>query len=925
MKHKTPPTTRAYTLVLTAALLAGCGGASPEKLTASAEAYLAKGDTRAAVIELKTALQQQPSSAQARFLLGKAFLASAEPALAEIELRKALELKQPTESVAPLLARALLDLGKHKDLIDQFGDTTLSDKQAQASLKTTLGWAYARSGRGPEAEAAFRQALDAVPSFVPAQVALARQQAGRGDLDVAGKTVDALISSGKADADAWTLKGDLLGINQRDREGALAAYRKALAIDKAHAGAHLSIITQQLAAGDAKAAGDQVAELLKVSPGNAMGRYFQAVVAYGNRDFKSAKELVQQLLRGAPDSPQLNQLAGAIELAGGSAEQARAYLGKTLQAAPGSVTARNLLASAHLKSGEPAKALALLEPLLEPSSQNAQALMLAGEAHMQTRELDKASEYFARATKANPKSVGSRAALARTRFLRGDTAGAVAELEQIAANDTGTVADLELVNEQLRRRDFKQALKAIDNLERKVPGKSTPMNLRGLAYLGLGDSVQARASFEKALSLDPAFFPAAFSLAALDIADKKPQQAQQRFEAIIKAQPGHLRAMQALAELRARNGASEQEVTEILADAVRLNPNQASAHVSLINNHLIGKRYPQALTSAQQALAALPDNLVILDALGRAQAAAGQYAQAINTFNKILAVQPGNLQAHMRIADVNLAAKNIDAAGQSLRRAVAQAPNSPLAHQRLFALELNAGRTAEALKLARELQKSQPAHSMGFIQEGDALRAQKKDDAALSAYKAALGKANPEAAAPRFHATLTALRRSAEAEKFAAGWTQDHPKDVPFLTYVGSAALVRQDWTSAEVAFRRIVELQPNNAVALNNVAWLMLKAGKPGALALAEKANSLAPDQPGVMNTLAEALAHDKQLDKAVELQKRVVVLAPDNLAMQLALARLHLQAGQKAEARAILESLGKLGEKFASHAEVKALLTGL
>ena len=925
MKPNFRISTRGCCLVLTAALLGACSGASPEKLMASAEAYLAKGDARAAVIELKSALQQQPASAQARFLLGKAFLANAEPALAEIELRKSLELKQPADMVAPLLARALLDLGKHKDLIGQFGDAALSDKQAQASLKTTLGWAHARSGQASQADAAFKQALEAVAGYVPAQVALARQQAGRGEHDAAAKLVDGLIAAGKADADTWTLKGDLLAFIQRDREGAIAAYRKALAIDIAHQTAHVGIITQQLSAGDAKAAGDQVAELLKVLPGNAMARYFQAVVAYEKRDFKTAKELVQQLLRGAPENPQVNQLAGAIELASGSVEQARAHLFKTLQAAPGSVMARHLLASAHLKSGEPAKARVVLEPLLAPASQDAQALMLAGEAHMQTRELDKASEYFARATKANPKNVGSQTALARTRFLKGDTAGAVAELEQIAASDTGTVADLELVNEQLRRRDFKGALKAIDNLDRKAPGKPMPMNLRGLTHLGLGDTTQARASFEKALALDAAFFPAAFSLAALDIADKKPQLAQQRFEAIIKAQPGHLRAMHALAELRARNGASKQEVTDILANAARLNPNEASAHVSLVNNHLINKQNEQALTSAQQALAALPDNPVILDALGRAQAASGQHAQAINTFNKILAVQPGNLQAHMRIADVNLAAKNTDAAGQSLRRAVAQAPNSPLAHQRLFALELSAGRTAEALKLARDLQKSQPAHSMGFIQEGDALRAQKNNEGALAAYKTALGKAAPSEAATRYYAMHMSTGKTADADKFATGWKREHPKDVQFLSYYGTAALARQDFAAAEATYQSIVELQPNNAAALNNVAWLMVKAGKPGALPIAQKANALAPNQPAVMNTLAVALAADKQVDQAIELQKKVLGLMPESQAMQLELARLHLQAGQKPQARALLEPLDKLGDKFAGHAEVKALLAGI
>jgi thioredoxin-like negative regulator of GroEL len=62
-----------------AALLTACGGASAEKLVESAKAYMAKGEWRPAVIELKSAIQKQPESPEARFLLGTALLAIEEP------------------------------------------------------------------------------------------------------------------------------------------------------------------------------------------------------------------------------------------------------------------------------------------------------------------------------------------------------------------------------------------------------------------------------------------------------------------------------------------------------------------------------------------------------------------------------------------------------------------------------------------------------------------------------------------------------------------------------------------------------------------------------------------------------------------------------------------------------------------------------
>ena len=58
--------------VVLALLLSGCGGKSDGELLTSAKAYLQKRDSKAAVIQLKNLLQANPSSAEARFLLGVA-------------------------------------------------------------------------------------------------------------------------------------------------------------------------------------------------------------------------------------------------------------------------------------------------------------------------------------------------------------------------------------------------------------------------------------------------------------------------------------------------------------------------------------------------------------------------------------------------------------------------------------------------------------------------------------------------------------------------------------------------------------------------------------------------------------------------------------------------------------------------------------
>ena len=56
--------------VVVTALMAGCGAEHPDALMASGKDYLAKNDSKAAVIQFKNALQMNPNLAEARFLLG---------------------------------------------------------------------------------------------------------------------------------------------------------------------------------------------------------------------------------------------------------------------------------------------------------------------------------------------------------------------------------------------------------------------------------------------------------------------------------------------------------------------------------------------------------------------------------------------------------------------------------------------------------------------------------------------------------------------------------------------------------------------------------------------------------------------------------------------------------------------------------------
>jgi len=223
------------------------------------------------------------------------------------------------------------------------------------------------------------------------------------------------------------------------------------------------------------------------------------------------------------------------------------------------------------------------------------------------------------------------------------------------------------------------------------------------------------------------------------------------------------------------------------------------------------------------------------------------------------------------------------------------------------------------------VQNEQPDRGVGYLLAGDVEAWRKNWDAAIAAYRAGLAREPATEFAVKVHGALGFAKKSSEADSFALGWIKQHPQDAAFRSYLGDLAVSKTDFTRAETEYLAVLKLQPDNAVALNNLAWVTHKLRKPGAAEYAERANALGPGQPAFMDTLATVLADAGQEKKALEIEKQAIALQPESHAFRLNLAKLYIKAGDKAQARVELDQLAKLGDKFRDQAEVGELLKAL
>lgn len=921
------PRSRAALLAFGVALIMGaCSQAeSDEKVLASAVSYLEKKDVAAATIQLKSLLQRSPNSAEGRLLLGRALLQSGDPVAALVELNKALELGVAEEQAAPDIARSMLLTGEHGKLLQQYGAASPKDPKALADLTTSLAVAHAMQGDKAKAEELTNRALQAQPMYASALIVQARLKAADKDVEGALLMLEDVLTREPDNERAGVLRAELLALGKRDRDGAEAAYRKVLSSTPTSLAAHVALIGLLRDAGKADAAKAQLGELRKVAPNHPETVTLLAQQHFIDGEYQAARELNDRLLKALPDNPKLLLLAGATEYRLKSYVTAEGHLARALKNAPGAPAVRQLLAQTYLRMGQPNKALEVVAPLTGGDKPDGGSLALAGEAFLALGDARRADEAFKRAAQAAPDDPRVRTAAAIGHAAQGLSGESIGALEAAAAADKGPRGDLALISARMRTGDTAGALKAVDTLAKKTPDRPLADLLRGRILMVRKDTAGAKAAFEAALGKDPKYFPAVAGLASIDIAAGKPEEARKRFEALIQADPSNYQAHAALAEMTRRAGGTTEQVTTGLQAAVKANPTQIQPRLMLIDHLLRNGDAKGALVAAQDATAALPASLPAQEALGRTQIAAGEVQQAVTTLSKLVSQQPREPRYLIQLAEAQASTKDAAAARRSLERALELDPRSSAARRSMAALALQDGRVDDARSMARELQKSDPKSPAGHTLEGDIARQQKDWPAAAAAYRAALGLARTSDGAVRLHQALLGAGQKAEADRFAADWRKQSAADVGFRFYLGDIALAQKEWAVAESHYRSVLDVQPNNALALNNVAFLLAQQGKPGAVAMAERATTLMPNQAALLDTLATALASENQLAKAIEVQKRAVALAPKDGSLRLALARHFIKAGEKVQARAELEDLSKLGDRFPAQAEVARLLEGV
>ena len=347
--------------------------------------------------------------------------------------------------------------------------------------------------------------------------------------------------------------------------------------------------------------------------------------------------------------------------------------------------------------------------------------------------------------------------------------------------------------------------------------------------------------------------------------------------------------------------------------------------MTLLARHLRAGDYQAGLVAVQSAVKFIPDNIPLMDMAGRIQLAAGNENQSNSTYADLIRVAPRSPAGYMGLAASLMRAGSLEAAAKVMQPYLAIDPTSIDAQRLTAEIALRQKQYAQALVIARELQRQYPGLATGNILEAQIESAQGRQQAAIAALRLSVDKERPDAAPVLLHELLLRADQPLPAKEFAVEWLKKYPKDAEFMAYLGDKELDSKNWDAALRHYDSALAIDPSYVAALNNGALALMGRKDPKALDYAQRAAALQPNRPEVLDTLAQVHMSRKDYPAAIAALRQAIGRATDSGPLQMSLAQVYATSGDPASAISELQALVDKGKLYPLYPKARKLLADL
>jgi putative PEP-CTERM system TPR-repeat lipoprotein len=902
-----------------------------------AEQYIAKGNLKAAEIELRNAIREAPQDPVLHARLAEVYLQLGDTQSAEREARAARERNGNEADYLPVLAEALLRQEKFTNLIElvQPGDR---DPILESKLRTALGTAAWGLRDRAKAETLLGEAIKLDPGTTRPKIQLARLLTGTKPAE-ADKLIDEAITAAPRSAEALQVKGEMLS-SRGDQEGAVRLFDEALKIDANNVPAHLNRAGVNITQGKYKAADEDIDPILKADPNHFMANYLRGLELAKQQKYAEADRIFDRISPGFAGFWAGYYVQGATKYNLGQYAQAEQSLAKYLANVPDDITAARLIASAAVRQRGASRAIEYLKPLVDKMPADVAALAILGEAYMADHKPDLALQQLQKAAALDPDNPTIKTQLGISELNIGQSEQGFTTLGRVSGTEAGApIAGPVLVIRELWAQRPDKAADVATSLIQRDPKNAVYHTLLGISRAAQQDYSAAEGAFRAALAINPDITVATRGIAQVYAATGRPEEARKVYKDLLAKNPNEVSALLGLADTYI----AQQEWNEAI-DAINrartAAPKDPAPGLKQVGVYEMRQDWTSAKTVAAELAAQFPGNANILDTQGQTALAAGDTNGAVSSFKRAYALAPSSAPILSRYLAALSGAKYFAEARGVLQEAVARDPQNSSLKADLIRVEGEINGLDAAVAKAHAWAASDPNNDIYDLVSAELYqKAGRIPDAIAMLEKAATTRSSDENLAialarlynrsgdfrraegalsarlkadPQDNALATALAqqylatgRARDAKKLFADLLARQPNDVVVLLGLAEIATTERNWPEATDFINRARAAGPNDpapGIALVNLA--LARQDWKNAVATAGGIAEKFPANFDVLDARGRAQFASGDTGGAIATYEHRYVLFPNSIPAMAAYVALLREAKDYPKARTVLQA---------------------
>lgn len=709
-------------------------------------------------------------------------------------------------------------------------------------------------------------------------------------------------------------------------------YQKAISKDKTNAEAYYREGLNLIDDGNKGEAAKYLRRAIDLKPDNVdaeakLAEIYLEAYSYDSRKFKALlpeiRDLTAKILQRQPNSFNGLRLQALVCLADKDKPKALEYFARANQIKPYSRDVVGWYAETLLSVGRKDDAETLLRDMIAHDKTWDAAYDLLFVQYNNDREAAKAEAILRQRTQNEPASSAARESLAN--YLA--ASGRFAEGEAVLRQAAGDTKDFSNGHEMLG--DFYFRAKKFDQALEQYQAGATTDSKNALRY-------QQR-------------------IIAVYTVTGRHDEAVALAKKLVAGNPKSAANSEMYASLLLQTGAPA-DVSKSLAELQILaknNPNDPVLHVDLARAYFGMSNTDKALGETLEAIRLAPKAIPPHIIASRIYEDRGEHAKALEQTDVVLAAEPRNPEARLVRARALIGINEVDKAQPELEGLVQEFPKMSDPRLQLADLYLAEKQYDKAAQQYDQVWKSNPPDNRGFVGLQGVKLAQGHADEAISAMQDVVNK-NPKILGYRyqlanFQATAGAQVWSSNPDRGKQLFQQaaDNYKEILKTTTNSTdvwlrlgtlqrqlkqfdAALASFEQASnanprnpapilnqatllealgkkkqAIDAYNKVLGVDPQNALAMNNLAFLNAETGTnlDQAMTYAERAKKQFPDNPDITDTLGYVYYQKNLNNEAVRIFRQIVQDHPQNSTFHFHLAMALLKQGDKEGARSEAE----------------------